>query len=444
MAEVVDEQDIPQESAESVDDIDKQRLANYERWKNETKEAMMKGEEFVPKLIFLSMIDEMDFEKQGRDPDKYTSHAGLTARKEWSSRLLGCRDPEGCCHTLTKCEMALACLCPCYISAKIRYHYDGSEDTLFNMCCLWNPFTMRALVRSGYYLKGSCCGDCVASAFCFPCSLGQTLAEVRQRPSILAERMETSEDNIQLFKQECRQDPSPWVTSKTEACTQCMSESNDSDSEGGEACIQLCCIMPLQIGCIGLSCCAAGQKITRNVAPHVEDMLGCCWMPLPLARNLTRQAMSIEGSGCADVCCSCCFPCAQKQLKDQVLFSSLGFWPDKWEQQSKPKTPTMYDYVRVGPVDLEWEAKMEEEDAQIKQHRAEMLERLRQEREEQERKMQELLERQRELRELQRQQEEAQKLEEAQKKKNSGSILGSIAKSVWESVVPDPIEMLLG
>lgn len=341
-----------------------------DEWLQRVQSVMNTGDTHVPMILFSRLRSHVGFE-QGRDLDLYLERkyvwSGPDRRNEWTSSLL-----SGCCNELTLFEVILSCLCPCIISAKIRNHYDGSEDWCFNYMCLMNPCTMRILVETGYNLKNDeesycccwtwtnkiwcCCGlfrSCCSCSetLCFgcclyPCSLAQTLTEVRSRGPLLASQLMAMQTS-QPIAQEFISIGQPW---------------NESGCDAFNACDV--CTFPFS--CLCLWCCCAGEKAAMNLAPGgAREPCCCCWLPMPLARSLTRKALGIPGNCCSDLCCGTfCYLSSRHQVSSTLSDVSL-----------RGVTSSIYDSARLKPRDLEWERQQAEKKRALEKQQAEDRER---------------------------------------------------------------------
>eukprot|EP01083_Nonionella_stella_P277741 944315_1 len=101
---------------------------------------------------------------------------------EWTNGLLNCCS-DGC--------GSLCCaflFLPCYV-AKTRTRYDGSS-CISNFLCLASP-AVRNIIREGYGIKGTCCGDILYTCCCPCCSTIQLNAEISTRGSIQSQKNKT-------------------------------------------------------------------------------------------------------------------------------------------------------------------------------------------------------------------------------------------------------------
>jgi len=55
---------------------------------------------------------------------------------------------------------------------------------IFDLCCMGTPITtcmIRGTLRQRFNIMGGCCGDCICSFFCAPCTLCQNYRELSVR-----------------------------------------------------------------------------------------------------------------------------------------------------------------------------------------------------------------------------------------------------------------------
>mmetsp|Transcript_58528 Transcript_58528/g.96929 ORF Transcript_58528/g.96929 Transcript_58528/m.96929 type:complete len:232 (-) Transcript_58528:69-764(-) len=95
---------------------------------------------------------------------------GGNGDREWSSGLCDC-----CSGGAGSCMYACCCL-SCYW-AQTRTDYDQS-GCCYNWCCVTAP-AVRSIVREGYGIQGSCCGDICAACCCSVCAAIQANSEVK-------------------------------------------------------------------------------------------------------------------------------------------------------------------------------------------------------------------------------------------------------------------------
>lgn len=110
----------------------------------------------------------------------------------WKFSLWACCDPAKTC--------CCACLFPCCLFGKTasRWKEEQNENQCNTDCCLfsilgtcglhWLPVMMqRSKIRKYFHIKGSTCGDCVASACCTCCVLVQNDKQSQQQRSTSGE-----------------------------------------------------------------------------------------------------------------------------------------------------------------------------------------------------------------------------------------------------------------
>ncbi|KAI0059726.1 PLAC8-domain-containing protein, partial [Artomyces pyxidatus] len=113
-------------------------------------------------------------------------------RREWSHWLCCCCGDCGAC--------CLACWCPCILYGKNRqrlHHLqvqgfprpdggDSCNSHCWASCLLTSTvgcgwilnISLRSDIRARYRIRGSGCGDCCSSFWCFPCDLVQEHREI--------------------------------------------------------------------------------------------------------------------------------------------------------------------------------------------------------------------------------------------------------------------------
>ncbi|CAM9773841.1 unnamed protein product [Chrysoparadoxa australica] len=108
------------------------------------------------------------------------------ANKQWGANRSAAEIPWefglcSCCSDNAPCGHCLfGAFCPGIAAARARTHFDGSS-CCFQLLCM-TSCAARSIIREGYNIEGSCCGeDILKPAFC-PClSAIQMLNEVKHR-----------------------------------------------------------------------------------------------------------------------------------------------------------------------------------------------------------------------------------------------------------------------
>jgi len=185
------------------------------------------------------------------------------AEEDWKHGLFGCCDKGvgTCCKGF--------CCGPCAV-ADARQTMDGS-NFMFNCCCV-GAVPSYNIIREGYNIKGSACGDICTALLCGPCAATRLLNETMDRGKVGEDGSNGS--------------GGPFKNSLT-GCTKSI----------GTCCLAMIC--PNVV---------AAQA--RTAYDGSECWFNCCCMPLALTRNVIRQGYAIEGS-CFNDCilsalCGCC------------------------------------------------------------------------------------------------------------------------------------------
>lgn len=204
------------------------------------------------------------------------------AEEEWKHGLLGlCDNGAGTC-------LYGWCCGPC-AAASARSTLDGS--TFFFNCCCVGLVPARNIVREGYNIKGSACGDILIGICCQQCAAIQLLNETKARGAVGADSGNGS--------------GGPFKNGLM-GCTKSI----------GTCCFACCCPQIV-----------ASQA--RSTYDGSDCWFNCLCMPLALTRNVIRQGYHMEGGWMEDcILSACCAQCVAAQLAYEVAdrgpIKSLG------------------------------------------------------------------------------------------------------------------------
>jgi len=95
----------------------------------------------------------------------------------WRNDTFGCEDKMGIC--------VKTYVCPHCTLAQAQSDYDGS-NCIFNCCFAHHPSAVRATIRHGYGIEGTCPMDCICGHCCGMCTIAQLAKEVQLRGPIQA------------------------------------------------------------------------------------------------------------------------------------------------------------------------------------------------------------------------------------------------------------------